>query len=225
AEVVAEIKHLQDVLQSLEGPTGSSPSKSLALTGMRNHSISLEWIMDSGAIDHMTNERSLLNDYQPYNTPKSLLNANETSAPISGSTNVVVLPSLPLNDVLFVPTLSSNLISVKRLEQASRATIGCGKESEGLYILETSPTTSAFLSHTKTAQLWLQHHRLGHPSLSLMKHLSPNLFVGLESESLVCPTCEKAKHKRTSFPDRNRRCLLPFELIHSDILGSCTYKK
>ncbi|KAL8162165.1 hypothetical protein V2J09_013654 [Rumex salicifolius] len=183
------------------GPTGSSPSKSLALTGMRNHSIGLEWIMDSGVTDHMTNDRSLLDDYQPFNTPKSLLTANGTSTPIFGSGNVVVLPSLPLNDVLFVPTLSFNPISVKRLEQASGTTIKRGKESGSLYILETSPTTSAFLSHTKTAQLCFQHHRLGHPSLSLMKHLSPNLFVGLESESLKGYKCYCPATKQTFVTD------------------------
>ena len=68
----------------------------------------------------------------------------------------------------------------------------------------------------------LANHSMG--ANTLMKHLFPTLFVVLESDSLVYTTCEKATQKRVSFPSRDKRCLFPFELVHSDIWGSAPVK-
>ena len=88
-----------------------------------------------------------------------------------GRGNVTAFSSLPLNDVLFIPTLTSNLISVKKLvhaldcdvvfsrsgcviqEQGSGTTIGRGKERGDLYVLENSHPTATYLSTPKTPQL------------------------------------------------------------------------
>ncbi|KAL5577658.1 hypothetical protein UlMin_019357 [Ulmus minor] len=47
----------------------------------------------------------------------------------------------------------------------------------------------------------------------------PALFKGLDIQTFQCDVCQFAKHKRVSFPTRNKRCSKPFHLIHSDIWG------
>ena len=63
--------------------------------------------------------------------------------------------------------------------------------------------------------LWLWHHRLGHPSLAYLKHLSPSF--GHIKMSLDCETCVLAKsHKHTYLPSFSHSTS-PFSLIHSDV--------
>ena len=142
--------------------------------------------------------------------------------------------------MLHVPTLSANLISVKKLihdlnshvlfnsscgiilDQKSGRMIGLAKEMDELYFLDTPrkvPSTLAFMSTTNKTTIWLHHHRLGYPSFGILKHLYPSLFQGFDITDFHCEICEKAKHSRVSFPISNTRCQLPFQLMHSDIWG------
>ena len=60
------------------------------------------------------------------------------------------------------------------------------------------------------------HDRLGHPHLSKLKKMCPELS-GLHT--LECESCQLGKHVR-SFPKRSKsRCNSSFSLIHFDILG------
>ena len=67
--------------------------------------------------------------------------------------------------------------------------------------------------------IWLPHYRLSHPSFKTLAIIFPFLLKGLENKPFVCEVCELAKHKRSAFPIINKRSLVPFELIHSDIWG------
>jgi len=71
----------------------------------------------------------------------------------------------------------------------------------------------------KNSTIWLHHYRLGHPSFDVLRYMYPQLFQKLENKKFYCETCEFAKHKRTSFPNKSEKCDTPFYLIHSDIWG------
>ena len=63
------------------------------------------------------------------------------------------------------------------------------------------------------------HNRLGHPSLSLLKKLYPQLssLSSLNSES-----CQYAKLHRVHLSPRvNKRAFAPFELVYSHVWGPC----
>ena len=78
-----------------------------------------EWFIDSAATKHMTNDRSILQNYIQYDQPKDIylgdstvihaLGEGKVRLPTVNSTYDVVLD---LHKVLFVPKLTKNLLSV-----------------------------------------------------------------------------------------------------------------
>ena len=113
------------------------------------------WILDSGATNHMTPFLSLFHTYSPCTSTKRLLTANGSSAPIIGQGSVNLSADLQLSNVLYVPMLSANLLSIPQLikdlnchvlfsrvrwviqEQDSGKMIGRADEHDGLFFLDT----------------------------------------------------------------------------------------
>ncbi|RDX78364.1 hypothetical protein CR513_41369, partial [Mucuna pruriens] len=61
------------------------------------------------------------------------------------------------------------------------------------------------------------HNLLGHPSLAKLKLMIPSLN---KLSILECESCQLGKHVRSTFPNQvNKRCNLPFSIVHSDIWG------
>ncbi|PRQ47582.1 putative RNA-directed DNA polymerase [Rosa chinensis] len=205
------------------------------------------WIIDSGASDHMTYDRSFFLFLNPPSI-SSVVNANGDSFPVLGIGSVRLTPSLTLHDVLYVPDLSHHLISVPQLNTQSRCSvtffplyvifqdlltreiIGRGYLRGRLFHLDCmfagmkpeKAVQAALISTGVTNQveeLWLWHRRLGHPSFSVMKKSMPSLFLGIDESKLHCESCVLAKSHRTSYPLSTTRSSSPFELIHSDVWG------
>ena len=72
------------------------------------------WVLDLGATDHMTPHSSLLTSYVSLHGNYITI-VNGTSISIVGHGNISLMPFLNLRDVLYVPQLSNNLISVQKL--------------------------------------------------------------------------------------------------------------
>ena len=84
--------------------------------------------------------------------------------------------------------------------------IGRGRESGGLYILETEVPTSVACSGIVTS--FELHCRLGHPSLSLLKKLYPQFS---SPSSLNCESCQYVKLHRVHLSSRvNKRAFTHF---------------
>ena len=84
----------------------------------------------------------------------AIINANGISSPIEGVGTISLSPSLSISDVLFVPKLNCNLLSVSKLTKSHscaalfytthcffqnihfKEKIGSGIEREGLYYIE-----------------------------------------------------------------------------------------
>jgi len=115
-----EIERLKSLMESTS--KSLSGTSSLAMTGKNfNASFNVSktlckdsWVLDSGATDHMTLHSFLLTSYVSI-FENQITVANGTHIPITGHGNVSFLSSLNLKDVLHVPNLSNNLISVKKL--------------------------------------------------------------------------------------------------------------
>lgn len=80
------------------------------------------WIIDSGAMDHVTSSVELLN-------PKSLPRITTISTPDGGQTHIEstgslhITPHIKLDGVLKVPQFRVNLLSVSKLTQALKCTM------------------------------------------------------------------------------------------------------
>ena len=73
------------------------------------------WILDSGATDHITPNLNVFETYEPLETTKQITMANGTLVPIQGQGKVNLGPKLSIKQVLHIPNLSTNLISIHHL--------------------------------------------------------------------------------------------------------------
>ncbi|XP_019087286.1 PREDICTED: uncharacterized protein LOC104727565 [Camelina sativa] len=84
------------------------------------------WIMDSGATHHLTSDLNNLALHQPYTGGEEVTTADGSGMPIS-HTGSALLPTptrpLTLSDVLYVPDVKNNLISVYRLCNTNGVTV------------------------------------------------------------------------------------------------------
>lgn len=75
-----------------------------------------QWIVDSGASNHMCRDRSLYKNLKDYNNKITI--ANNTTLPCKGVGDVSLDCSVRnLNNVLYIPGISVNLLSVSKLVQ------------------------------------------------------------------------------------------------------------
>ena len=199
-----------------------------------------DWIVDSGATDHMTySSDDFVDTTEPRRT--GITNANGVVYPVTGAGTVQISPSISLNNTLLVPSLSNKLLSVSQVTEdlncvalmypkfclfqdiLTREIIGRGTKREGLYYMDDfnlgSVNTMRRSLITRENQIWLWHYRLGHPSFSYMKYLFPELFLNLNYSDFKCETCILAKSHRVSFPISLNKSDTPFALVHSDVWG------
>lgn len=73
------------------------------------------WIIDSGATNHMTSDKTQLSCFEQFVAPKKVEVANGDSIDILGYGNIHLSDKLILKRVLYVPRIDCNLISVKKL--------------------------------------------------------------------------------------------------------------
>nr|KYP63418.1 hypothetical protein KK1_017987 [Cajanus cajan] len=112
------------------------------------------WVLDSGATDHMTPSSKFFSTYFPCPSNKKIATADGTLITVAGIGNIHINPFITLKNVLHVPKLYTNLISVQKLtndiscnvvfnnnccvfqDKESGRTIGRARERNGLYLLE-----------------------------------------------------------------------------------------
>lgn len=73
------------------------------------------WIVDSGASDHMTGDKSLFHHYNPCYDGLSVKIADGTLSKVAGTGSVTLSEDIELKSVLHVPNLDCNLLSVSKL--------------------------------------------------------------------------------------------------------------
>ena len=114
------------------------------------------WIINSSATDHMPSKSQLFHTYTPSPSNKKIAVANGSLATVAGFGDIYITPTLILKNILYVPKLLANLVSIQKLthdlkcyaiffpfycvfqEQGSGRRIGLAKERSGLYHLESS---------------------------------------------------------------------------------------
>lgn len=103
-----------------------TPWQPQAHMAMLPPSSSSSWIMDSGATHHLTSDLDNLSLHQPYSGNDRVLIGDGSGLPITHSGSLSLsLPSrnLALTDVLCVPHIHKNLISVYRLCNANKVSV------------------------------------------------------------------------------------------------------
>ncbi|XP_050914846.1 protein SHORTAGE IN CHIASMATA 1 isoform X4 [Lathyrus oleraceus] len=120
--------------------------------------------------------------------------------------------TVELNDHAVLKALCQGVETPMLPDRSSGRTIGVGCESQGLYYLSVSSQTCS----AKDSPLTI-HAQLGHPSVSKLHKLVPNLS---KVSNLHCESCQLGKHTRGQFPNRvKKRASSPFALVHTDVWG------
>ena len=165
--------------------------QALAALSLDNTVAETEWTSDTGASNHMTGQPGMLSNIHEYYGTDYVIIGNGSSLPILGIGDTLVKQRntvLPLKNVLFVPDLKKNLLSVSQLttqfpvncefsdvdfcvnERATGQPVITGRRKGDLYVLHNSP--ELYFSHrfkSGSADIW--HQRLGHPQFSTLQLL------------------------------------------------------
>lgn len=203
------------------------------------------WFLDSGATDHMSSRKTRMTNFSEVTSAVEVANKDIIRVegkgqmkfhPLSGMTKY----SITLDDVLYVPELDGNLLSVGRIEEMGHSVVfnkGEAKiiQADGEVILtairdgrlykiqEDLSLNITKMVKTVDEELW--HRRLGHLNKKALGHLLKSEDVsqkkGIEMEN--CRTCMLGKIRRKPFPKgQATRAKRPLELIHSDVVGKIT---
>lgn len=223
---------------TINPPSSTPPGTSTAFNAQHS-----AWIVDSGASDHMTGQSHQFTTYTPCPGTQKIKIADGSLSSVAGKGSIYLSSSITLYDVLHVPNLSCNLLSVSKITQdqqcfavfsplcctfqdmSSGKTIGSAKACSGLYYIDPFPpaqvnkafVSSCLVSRNDDIMRW--HYRLGHPSFSYLKYLFPKLFRNKHLSLFKCEICQLAKHTRAIFHPVSYKSTQPFTLIHSDIWG------
>ena len=207
-----------------------------------------EWFIDSAATKHMTNNKSILENYVQYQEPKSIYLGDSTVILAHGE-GKVKLPTvnrtreivLDLHQVLFVPKLTKNLLSVPAMASMG-AEIYFDKDKclvrknsqefvigsllrDKLYIVNSAEYAQvSTANNAPPPALW--HLRLGHLNYTYMNQLMKkemvdglNYDVDTQSQK-ECEACVLGKMQKKPFPKQSQhRATRPYEIVHSDVCG------
>ena len=195
-----------------------------------------DWIIDSGASHHVTGIYSCLDNVE--RIPEwsvRLPDGRRVSATLSGS--VRLSSSITLSNVLYVPGLHCNLLSVSCLlhdcecfvrftktvcaiqDPCSGTLIGAGEQRDGLYFFRDVPAVCV-VTVAGVCEFELWHRRMGHPSDKILQ-LIPAISSSSHRKILnkACVVCPQAKQTREPFPVSLFHATRAFELIHCDLWG------
>lgn len=202
------------------------------------------WLLDSGASHHIASDLQNLALHAPYQGGDDVTVGNGAGLAIT-HTGSSYLPSqsrsLSLTNVLCVPQMKRNLISVNKLcktnnvmvqlcpstfqvkDLSTGATLLNGKASKGVYEWPTTPfsSISAFSCIKSPLSTW--HSRLGHPSPPILHHIVSRFALPTTMSSLLCNSCSINKSHKLPFYNTSIVFSKPLEIIFTDVWTAPTY--
>jgi transposase InsO family protein len=229
---------------------GKNPTMKLAAMASASntqHTQSAEsWLTDSGASDHITANVNNLSPQVPYQGQEQVSIGNGQNLPIQNIGNSQLhtkYHKFQLKNVLHVPRIASNLLSVHKLclhnncscyfnanqllvqDLPTGRLLYKGLSKNGVYPIQpqlfnsANKTACTAQSSSDKWQLW--HSRLGHPSAKVLSSLSHSFNFNFLSKPVLehCHHCLTGKMHQLPFPSSNKQVQSPFELVHSDLWG------
>lgn len=84
----------------------------MGLTAYKGNNV---WVIDSGALDHLTGNKALINHYKPTQGNLNIKIANKTLPRVEGRGTINIYDIVVLTNVLYGSLIQYNLISISRL--------------------------------------------------------------------------------------------------------------
>jgi transposase InsO family protein len=200
------------------------------------------WFPNTRATYYMTGDPGNLHSLTPYHGTDGVMVGNGDSLPITHIGQATIgsgSSSLKLNDVLLVPDIKKDLLSVSKLtsdyplifefdgdgfvikDRTTNRIVATGSRRGGLYALDGGP--AVFFSHRFrriNREGW--HQRLGHPQQRIVDHLRHRKLISFDSKnktSKICTSCQMGKSCRLPFLSVDESITSPFYKVHCDLWG------
>ena len=195
------------------------------------------WIIDSGATRHITSHKDWYSLLRPVGDDIVVAVGNDAKCPVKGTGTISFMKNdsvtKNLSDVLYVPDIKRNLLSVAAITDrdlkvqfdksgaeilnSDGVVVGRATRSNNLYKL------TAYSANAKISTIKLWHERFGHLSLVVLKEMYRSVMVADLPAILdlpdVCEACMMGKEHRQPFPQEASRAKAPLELVHIDLCG------
>lgn len=184
-------------------------------------------------------------DALPYQGTETVSIGDGSSLPISNYGSSSANHSFLLKNLLHIPAISKNLLSVRQFcqdnmvffefhpshfcikQQGTGRTLITGRVEEGLYVLPGETRhPQALAAATSTTNLLLWHQRFGHPSAATAKRILQTLSLPAPSPyptQIQCDSCERAKAHSLPHPPTSSQSSRPFDLLFIDLWGPAHY--
>ena len=202
------------------------------------------WYLDTGCSNHMCGEKESFSMLDESFADTVKFGDNSTVA-VKGKGKVSINTKAGLtqsiSDVLFVPDLKTNLLSVGQLQEKGYEVLIkdgiCQVRDSKLGLIAKAYMTSnrmfpLYLENMKLTCMvakqqelaWLWHYRFGHLHFGGLQKLQQKKLVKglpkLDQPAEICEECTLSKQHRDSFPKGGAwRAKQVLELVHTDICG------
>jgi len=205
-----------------------------------------DWIVDSGATQHMTFQQEWFTTYERI-SPRRVFMGNDTvlEAISKGSIKATMrvggqLTHITITQVLHVPKMKNNFILMSKLiSEGFKMEFdkdGCKvNDAQGVVVVQAQKDKNLYIFNVKvckdmahiansleeSAMLW--HERFGHLNMASLNELDAMVDgMKLKEVSLhhIYEGCIKDKHQRTSFPKEGAtRASQLLEIVQTDVCG------
>ena len=258
-EVQCWIKHPELKPEKGRRDDGSEKPKYALMataTGAKRQSGSQIWFTDSGASDHFSPYKDLFETFHKLDEPASIETAEGTVMGTgTGMITITVLGKddmemeLQLHNVIYAPTMSSNLFSLNAAYDRgfeTRMTPGYGVQifhkdvlvantvriAGGLFRLKTPADAFAYAAQVtnetvrnRDIDIDIWHRRMGHlgeDNIRKLARMVEGMGIKVGTSVGVCEACVKGKQTRQPSHKPAARAKEPLELVHSDLCGPIT---
>lgn len=208
------------------------------------------WILDSGASEHLTKDEKLLRNIKILTRPTKIRIAKAGTTLMANKVGIIYGKTIvngkeievTIRNVLYVPGLEFNLLSVPKLEANGFKVVFENRKGKILkntqvyavayrnyqvYELEVLSLTkiATVMQIKEDAKLW--HERYGHIGFNNLKKVA-KMVDGIDptklelSDDRICHTCVEGKQTKLPHNQERTRAKRPLQLIHSDVVGPIT---
>ena len=244
-------------VKSGKGAYTTFVTKFIGAVSEKQHKASHKWIIDSGASVHMCNDRSLFHSFRKFNKEGAVSVGNGEVVTTVGVGTVRCEAAnkgwknrkIQLKDVLYIPNLMCNLLSVSQMRKAHLRIVfdsdnenrgvcqvhqkedeediiltGIEQNASGLYeAVLRAERPQAMTAAKEQVNIW--HRRLGHAGKTILQGTLP-LVKGIKIQTVgnmeSCEPCAKGKSTRATrerASTDSRQSTQPLDLVHTDIVG------
>ena len=202
-------------------------------------SVDEEFVLDSGATHSMVHNQKWMTEYHPYATPRQVKLGGSQILDALGSGKVIITVDengkqvpMQLDDVLYVPKLERNLISLAKLtdvgytvhvsKEAIKLQLGesevCADRRNALFVLCVGEQIEGNVAGLKKKVSLREVHRIfAHVGVDALKNMLKREGHEIIDDFVQCEVCIQGKMHRSSFkPKRGSAVADRPGYIHAD---------